>query len=138
MYRIKEALVVEGRYDKNTLAQIIDAPIFTTEGFGIFKDPEKLALLRAAAEKRGLILLTAARHDLLRSSRNVPVSFKGIGRPGAVSAALCFFLVVCLRSFAGSSMVFPWKGIGAWGTILTDCLMQTKRFIVLGEKDMRG
>ena len=58
MVRIKEALVVEGRYDKNTLAQIIDAPIFVTNGFGIFKDPETLALLRSVAEKRGLIILT--------------------------------------------------------------------------------
>ena len=56
--KIREALVVEGKYDKNTLAQLVDAPIFVTEGFGIFKDPEKLALLRAAAEKRGLIVLT--------------------------------------------------------------------------------
>ena len=55
---IKEALVVEGKYDKNTLSQIVDAPIFVTDGFGIFKDPEKLALLRAVAEKRGLIVLT--------------------------------------------------------------------------------
>ena len=58
MLKIREALVVEGRYDKNTLAQIIDAPIFTTEGFGIFKDPEMLALLRRVAEQRGLIILT--------------------------------------------------------------------------------
>lgn len=58
MVKIKESLVVEGKYDKNTLAQLVDAPIFVTEGFGIFKDPEKLALLRAAAEKRGLIVLT--------------------------------------------------------------------------------
>jgi ribonuclease M5 len=40
--KIREALVVEGKYDKNTLAQLVDAPIFVTEGFGIFKDPEKL------------------------------------------------------------------------------------------------
>ena len=58
MLKIREALVVEGRYDKNTLAQIIDAPIFTTEGFGIFKNPETLSLLRRAAERRGLIILT--------------------------------------------------------------------------------
>ena len=58
MLKLKEALVVEGRYDKNTLAQIVDAPIFVTNGFGIFKDPETLSLLRAAAEHRGLILLT--------------------------------------------------------------------------------
>ena len=38
MIRIREAIVVEGRYDKNTLAQIVDAPIFETSGFGIFKD----------------------------------------------------------------------------------------------------
>ena len=58
MVKIKEALVVEGRYDKNTLAQLVDAPIFVTNGFGIFKDPEALALLRSVAEKRGLIILT--------------------------------------------------------------------------------
>ena len=56
--KIQEALVVEGKYDKNTLSQLVDAPIFVTEGFGIFKDPEKLALLRAVVEKRGLIVLT--------------------------------------------------------------------------------
>ena len=56
--KLQEALVVEGRYDKNTLAQLVDAPIFVTNGFGIFKDPEALALLRAVAEKRGLIVLT--------------------------------------------------------------------------------
>ena len=58
MLKIREALVVEGRYDKNTLSQIVDAPIFVTNGFGIFKDHAQLALLRAAAEKRGLIILT--------------------------------------------------------------------------------
>ena len=56
--KLKEALVVEGRYDKNTLSQLVDAPIFVTNGFGIFKDPETLALLRTVAEKRGLIVLT--------------------------------------------------------------------------------
>ncbi|MDD5864814.1 MAG: DUF4093 domain-containing protein [Firmicutes bacterium] len=58
MVRIKEAIVVEGRYDKNTLSQIVDAPIFETSGFGIFKDREQLALLRKVAEKRGLIVFT--------------------------------------------------------------------------------
>lgn len=56
--KIREALVVEGKYDKNTLAQLVDAPIFVTDGFGIFKNPEQLALLRAVAEARGLIILT--------------------------------------------------------------------------------
>lgn len=58
MLKIREAIVVEGRYDKNTLAQIVDAPILETNGFGIFKDPQKLSLLRKVAERRGLIVLT--------------------------------------------------------------------------------
>lgn len=58
MQRIREAVVVEGRYDKNALAQVIDAPILTTGGFGVFNDRELLALLRRLAETRGLIVLT--------------------------------------------------------------------------------
>lgn len=58
MVKIQEAILVEGRYDKNTLRQIVDAPIFETAGFGIFKDKEQLALLRRVAEKRGLIVFT--------------------------------------------------------------------------------
>ena len=58
MLKIREAIIVEGRYDKNTLSQIVDAPILETAGFGIFNDKEQLALLRAVAEKRGLIVLT--------------------------------------------------------------------------------
>ena len=60
MVRIKEAIVVEGRYDKNTLSQIVDAPIFETNGFGIFKDKVQMNLLRQVAEKRGLIVFTDA------------------------------------------------------------------------------
>ena len=58
MKRIKEVIVVEGRYDKNTVAQIVDCVIIETSGFGVFSDKEKLALLRKLAEKRGLIILT--------------------------------------------------------------------------------
>lgn len=58
MLKIREAIVVEGRYDKNTLAQIVDAPILETNGFGLFKDPKQLELLRSVAKKRGLIVLT--------------------------------------------------------------------------------
>ena len=60
MVKIKEAIVVEGRYDKNTLSQIVDAPIFETNGFGIFKDKAQMQLLRQVAEKRGLIVFTDA------------------------------------------------------------------------------
>ena len=60
MVKIKEAIVVEGRYDKNTLCQIVDAPILETNGFGIFKDKQQMALLRQVAEKRGLIVFTDA------------------------------------------------------------------------------
>lgn len=58
MHRIKEVIVVEGRYDKNTLSQVVDAVILETSGFGIFNDREKRSLLRTMAEKRGLIVLT--------------------------------------------------------------------------------
>ncbi len=58
MVKIKEAIVVEGRYDKNTLSQIVDAPILETAGFGIFKDKLQMQLLRKTAEKRGLIVFT--------------------------------------------------------------------------------
>ena len=58
MVKIKEAIVVEGRYDKNTLSQIVDAPILQTNGFGIMNDKPQLELLRSVAEKRGLIVFT--------------------------------------------------------------------------------
>lgn len=58
MVSIREAIVVEGRYDKNTLSQIVDAPIFQTDGFGIMRNKEQLELLRCVAQKRGLIIFT--------------------------------------------------------------------------------
>ena len=60
MIKIKEAIVVEGRYDKNTLSQVVDAPIIETNGFGIFKDKAQMRLLRQVAQKRGLIVFTDA------------------------------------------------------------------------------
>ena len=60
MLCLKEAIVVEGRYDKISLENLVDTEIFTTEGFGIFKDREKMSLLRRVAQKRGLIVLTDA------------------------------------------------------------------------------
>ena len=56
--KIREAIVVEGRYDKSALAGVVDTLILDTAGFGVFKDHERLALLRKLAEKRGLIVLT--------------------------------------------------------------------------------
>lgn len=58
MLRIKEAIVVEGRYDKNTVSQLVDTVILETTGFGIFNNQEKLRLLRKIAKARGLIILT--------------------------------------------------------------------------------
>lgn len=58
MVKIRQAIVVEGRYDKNTLSQIVDAPILETSGFGIMKDKAQLLLLRRVAESRGLIVFT--------------------------------------------------------------------------------
>lgn len=58
MTSVKEVIVVEGRYDKNTLSQVVDATIIETNGFGIFSDHEKLELIRQVAEKRGIIIMT--------------------------------------------------------------------------------
>ena len=58
MIKIRQAIVVEGRYDKNTLSQIVDAPILETSGFGIMKDKKQLQLLRRVAQTRGLIVFT--------------------------------------------------------------------------------
>lgn len=58
MIRVREVIVVEGRYDRNALSQVVDAVILETSGFGIFNDREKLALLRRIADEHGLIVLT--------------------------------------------------------------------------------
>lgn len=58
MHKISEVIIVEGRYDKNTLSQIVDATIIETNGFGIFNDKEKQQLLKTIAEKRGIIVMT--------------------------------------------------------------------------------
>ena len=56
--RVREVIVVEGRYDKNTLLQAVDAVVVETGGFAVFRNGEKAAYLRRLAEKRGVILLT--------------------------------------------------------------------------------
>lgn len=58
MIKVREVIVCEGRYDKDTLSQVFDAVIIETGGFGVFNDREKLALLRRLAEARGLVILT--------------------------------------------------------------------------------
>lgn len=58
MIRLKQAVIVEGKYDKIKLESIIDAVIIETNGYGIFKDKEKLALIRCYAKKTGIIIMT--------------------------------------------------------------------------------
>lgn len=58
MLAVKETIIVEGRYDKNKLKQIVNAQVIETSGFGIFKDVEKRGLLLKLAEKNGIIVLT--------------------------------------------------------------------------------
>ena len=58
MRKIKEVIVVEGRYDKNTISQVVDATVITLGGFSVFNDKEKLTFLRRLAESQGLIVLT--------------------------------------------------------------------------------
>lgn len=56
--RIREVVLVEGKYDKNTLSQVMEGLILTTDGFAIFKDKERAALFRRLARERGAIILT--------------------------------------------------------------------------------
>lgn len=58
MISIKEAVIVEGKYDKMQLEKVCDAPIFTTEGFRIFKSAQKREFLKALAKERGILILT--------------------------------------------------------------------------------
>lgn len=58
MIRIREAVIVEGRYDKNTLSQVVDGTVVDVGGFGIFKDEAKLALIRRLAEGPGIVIFT--------------------------------------------------------------------------------
>lgn len=58
MRSVREVIVVEGRYDKNALKQVVDATVVETGGFGVFNDKERLALLRRLAKERGLIVFT--------------------------------------------------------------------------------
>ena len=58
MVHVEQAIAVEGRYDKNTLSQIVDTTIFQTNGFSVMHDRELLALLRRAAQTCGLVILT--------------------------------------------------------------------------------
>ena len=83
MVRVKEVVVVEGRYDQNTLRQVVDADVITTDGFAIFREQERQALLRRLAEKRGLIVLT----DSDGAGRVIRGFLNGIVDPGTVKNA---------------------------------------------------
>lgn len=63
MLKIKEAVIVEGRYDKLKLSNILDTLIIETNGFGIFKDKEKMKFIRRLADDRGIIILTDSDHS---------------------------------------------------------------------------
>lgn len=58
MIKLSQAIVVEGKYDKNALRQLVDALVFETNGFGVMKNRELVELLRLTARRRGLIVLT--------------------------------------------------------------------------------
>ena len=58
MIKLRQAIVVEGKYDQNTLSQLVDTTIFQTRGFGVMRDKALLELLRKAARTTGLIIFT--------------------------------------------------------------------------------
>lgn len=81
--RLREVILVEGRYDKHTLSQVVDGLILETNGFGIFKDKEKAQLLRKLALRRGVILLT----DSDGAGFVIRGHLRGILPPGTVKEA---------------------------------------------------
>ena len=83
MINIKEAIIVEGKYDKMRLERVCSSPIFTTEGFRIFKDKEKREFLRNLAKKRGLLILT----DSDRAGFMIRNHIKGFVNEGDVRQA---------------------------------------------------
>ena len=86
MIRIREAIIVEGRYDKNTLAQIVDAPILETSGFGIFHDRQRLALLRRLAEENRIPWQTKHRVAGGTDARTIQRSREGVRAAGLAVA----------------------------------------------------
>ncbi|MDE6091951.1 MAG: toprim domain-containing protein, partial [Ruminococcus sp.] len=78
MIKINEAIIVEGKYDKIKLSAVVDAVIIVTNGFGIFRDREKLELIRYYAEKTGIIILT----DSDSAGRKIRGYIKGAVKKG--------------------------------------------------------
>jgi len=58
MHKVKEVIIVEGRYDKNALSQVVDATIIETGGFSVFNDKEKQQLIKKIAAARGIVVMT--------------------------------------------------------------------------------
>ncbi len=80
MIKLRQAVIVEGKYDKIRLSSVIDGVIIVTNGFGIFKDKEKLALIRFYAEKTGIIILT----DSDRAGFIIRNHIKGAVKKGSI------------------------------------------------------
>ncbi|MDE5619354.1 MAG: DUF4093 domain-containing protein [Ruminococcus sp.] len=80
MIKINEAIIVEGKYDKIKLSSIVNAVIIVTNGFGIFKDREKLELIRYYAQKTGIIILT----DSDSAGRKIRGYIKGAVKKGRI------------------------------------------------------
>lgn len=81
MIKISEAIIVEGKYDKIKLSSIVDAVIIITNGFGIFKDTEKLELIRYYAKKTGIVILT----DSDAAGRRIRGYIRGAVKEGKVT-----------------------------------------------------
>ncbi len=81
MIKVNQAVIVEGKYDKIKLSSVIDGVIIVTNGFGIFKDKEKLELIRYYAEKTGIIILT----DSDNAGRKIRGYIKGAIKNGNIT-----------------------------------------------------
>ncbi|MBR1862617.1 MAG: DUF4093 domain-containing protein [Ruminococcus sp.] len=83
--RLNRAVVVEGKYDKNVLSQLIDGVIITTDGFGVFSDPDTVRLIQFYAEKTGIVVLT----DPDTAGQQIRGRVKGLVDPDKIINLYC-------------------------------------------------
>ncbi len=81
--KIKEAVIVEGKYDKITLSDFLDATIIETNGFQIYKDEEKLSMIRTLADKNGIVVLTDS--EAWCGGHEAGNSFRGFKKSRSIS-----------------------------------------------------
>lgn len=131
MIKIDKAVIVEGKYDKIRLSNIVDATIITTEGFRIFKDKEKRELIRILARKKGIIIMT----DSDRAGQMIRRHIENIAKDADIQNVYLPFIKGKEKRKAKPSAD---GGLGVEGTDDEIILNSLKKFGIVGEERQRG